>query len=203
MQRQHKKNRAFTLTELAIVLGVIGAVIGAIWYASGNVSEARKENDAVLEVQTVAQNIATLMVGRTFPGGELTSSMITAQTIPPSYVDSAAPATADNPWSASNFKVFNVTNNKTFRLSLYNVPRKACLALLTQMTNCQTGQSTCPTVVWTNGAATTCAASQNGCTGAVFTSPGWTNLTTTLANTLCNANSYTGGTNSVEFDFTP
>ena len=47
----------FTLTELAIVVDVIGLILGAIWWAAGNARESQKENDALNRLQTVAQNI--------------------------------------------------------------------------------------------------------------------------------------------------
>ncbi len=45
-----KENRAFTLTELAIVLGVVGIIVAGIWTAAGSVSQSRKAELAMEEL---------------------------------------------------------------------------------------------------------------------------------------------------------
>ena len=207
MSRNMKQNRSpgFTLTELAIVMGVMGAIVGAIWTASGNTQDAQSSNKAVQELQDVAQGINNLMAGQkfstsscdsgsTFPCS-VTKAMIAAQAVPSIYLNQASPTTAvDNPWNTSGFVVYAL-NAKNYRLSFFGTTYKGCLALLLQGTGCQANQVGCPTKVWTNNPT------GGGTTGS-------SNLPTAIAslsaNTMCSANSYpaSGSTNnSVEFDY--
>ena len=202
MKNHLHKRRGFTLVELAIVMGVIGAIMGAIWYAASNAREAQKDGDAVNELQTTVQNLVTLMAGHSFSGAALanvTPGMITAQVIPSTYVNVGG-TTANTPWGAGNFIIYApvtvaAPGNRRARLSFLQVTKQGCIALLTQATACQTGQSSCPVDVQTDSNGTGNNVSANASTG-------WaTVMTSTLVNTMCNANSYTGGTNSVDLDY--
>jgi prepilin-type N-terminal cleavage/methylation domain-containing protein len=48
-----RKRRGFTLTELAIVLGVIGTILGAIWTATARVSSSNKATRAAAQVPVI------------------------------------------------------------------------------------------------------------------------------------------------------
>lgn len=187
-------------------MGIAGIIIGAIWWAASSARESQKENDAFNELQTVAQNINTILAGRTVPGptpNDITANMITAQAIPSTYIDAAHPTYADNPWSPgttfttpwTGFHIWYI-NSKTFRVSFYAVRnRSGCLSLLLKATSCQFGQMDCPiNAVVANGAQSLAP--------PVNSSTGWaTVMTVPAAQTLCGFNSYTGGSNSVEFDY--
>jgi|GEM_PF-1946518 len=51
------KTRGFTITELAIVLGVAGVIVGAVWSAAATVSNNNKAYLTVQQVGQIAQNI--------------------------------------------------------------------------------------------------------------------------------------------------
>jgi prepilin-type N-terminal cleavage/methylation domain-containing protein len=196
----------FTLIELALVMGVIGSIMGAIWWASENAREIQRQNSAVSELQLTSQNIIALMQGQPFAiatNSNITSAMITAQAVPGNYVDSGTPTTADNPWFMSGGFVVqaNTTNSaegavphKIFRLSFYHVSYQGCLALILQGTSCQAGQAGCPFDVFTD-------VDIHGPTPVAPATNWATQMSPTLATTLCNENPYPGATNSVEFDF--
>jgi prepilin-type N-terminal cleavage/methylation domain-containing protein len=212
--------RGFSLTELAIVLGVVGLIVSAIWFAAGNASELQKENNAVSEMQSIVQNINNVMAGQSFSGNSLTditSSMITAQNIPNGFVDVQNNTTADNPWSlgstvGGSYTGLKVWSNpqapvgKTFRISFYEPTYKGCMALLLQGTSCQAGLLGCPIEVWTGGKGkanptSSCSPNQTACPGSSLGSqpPGWQSMGVNVASTMCAANSLSSG--SVEFDY--
>ena len=164
MQPHFKDRRGFTLTELTIVMGVIGLLMSGIWYGASKAREAQKENDALIELQTIAQNVYALMEGRSLPGpftagaNNWTSALITAQVIPSSYVDLAATTAADTPWSrgsatvttTNGLVVWQISANQ-FRVSFYGVPTtQACVALILGATSCQPGQQGCPSYISIN-----------------------------------------------------
>jgi hypothetical protein len=84
-----------------------------------------------------------------------------------------------------------------FRVSFYGVTSyKGCLALVQQATACQAGQVGCPAVVVVDAGGAQVPASGNA--------TNWdTQLTSSIATTLCSANTYPGlpASNSVEFDY--
>ena len=61
----------FTLTELAIVLGVVGMVLSAIWGAAGKVSINRKINALTTEILNVVEGIRALYPNGQFPVGNV------------------------------------------------------------------------------------------------------------------------------------
>jgi len=202
--------RGFTLAETAIVLVIVGIIMAGIWQVYGNAKEAQQEADAIQEGQIISKNIVNFMQGRPFQpalvGTEITSNMIAAQAIPAGYVNPSIPTQASNPWTAGGLKVSSpplVANpSQTFRLSYYNVPYQGCLTLLEALTSCDSNQAGCPIEVYTAGLAASCLPGHAGCTGAAGTGVDWQVINSTTATTLCGANSYVGGLNSVEFDYT-
>ncbi len=217
------RRRGFTLTELAIVLGIIGVIASAVWYAGSNASELQKENNAVSELQNVALNINNIMAGQQFTQAgdtDVTSDMIKKYSaIPTSWANAKTGTTADNPWnvgsvaSSTGFVVWanpSNANTRQYRLSFYNTTYKGCMALLLQGTSCQFGQVGCPTEVYTNlpngptvNGNDFCQPGPpfpNGnCYGAASSAPGWQSMTVTVASEMCGDNATNGG--SVEFDF--
>jgi hypothetical protein len=133
--------------------------------------------------------------------------MIVAQAIPSSYVNVQTGVTADNPWSPQNLYVY-ATGAKTFQIWFYNVSYQGCLTLLLQGTACQAGQEGCPTAIYTagGGGGNMCQPNQSNCPNSSptynATNIGWQVATPTIVNTMCGANNYHGGTNSVIFQYT-
>jgi len=200
--------RGFTLVELAIVMGIIGAITSAIWWAASNTKEAQRENAAINELQTIQQNINNLMAGQSFSSYNptlITQNMLTAQAIPSVYANAANPATlADNPWFPTGFAIW-ATKAKTYRLTFYNIPYKGCLALLLSATSCQANQVGCPTAVYTNFANSTCLPNQSNCPSAspnyYPTYLGWQSMRSNVASTMCGNNTGVVNGGSVEFDY--
>jgi prepilin-type N-terminal cleavage/methylation domain-containing protein len=195
-----KTRRGFSLTELAIVMGVVGMITGGIWWASSNAQELQRDNAGVSEMQETAQNIITMMSGRTInacpgdldaAGGGITSCMIAAQAIPSNDTYLGSKKLASNPWlPKAGFKIYKMSA-KTFRLSFYGLSYKGCIALLTQMTACQNNQQGCPTNV---------IVQSGGVSQLPDATSGWAlTMTSAKAQALCGSN--TTAANSTEFDF--
>lgn len=58
-----RNRKGFSLVEAAIVLGVVGLVIGGIWVAAATIRENRKIDDAVSGVHVISENIRHLYKG--------------------------------------------------------------------------------------------------------------------------------------------
>ncbi len=73
--------RGFNLVEAAIVLGVVGLVIGGIWVAAVSVQQNMKLNQAVTGTLTVVQNARRIFPPELAPGnhtltGDLTTMLL-------------------------------------------------------------------------------------------------------------------------------
>lgn len=196
---RNRRRRGLTLTELVVVLGVIGVVFGTIWWAAAKARESQRQNDAVAELQTIAQNVSTLMAGRTFSksaGTDITADLINAQAVPSSYLNSNDATKVDHPWRASSVTMAvrtTTTAQDSFSISFSKVSRGGCIALLTQGVNCQVGQTACPVKI--------CAPTTSDCVTPSAT-VGWQTFGATAINTQCDKLSYANGTNAVMFFYT-
>lgn len=70
----------FTLIELAIVLGVVGTIIGAIWLAANSVTQQRRVGDAVEDLKEISTNIRSMYsAAQVFPtSGDVTTTLMGA-----------------------------------------------------------------------------------------------------------------------------
>lgn len=70
-KRAHKK-AGFTLTELSIVIGIIGLVLGGVWVAADDLYTQKKVNDIERDMRVIANNAILLYKGENSdqtPGG--------------------------------------------------------------------------------------------------------------------------------------
>jgi len=139
---QQKKKRGFTLTEIAIVLGIIGLILGAIWVAAGAVYQNLRVSKAQTELLQITQAIRTLYATQTVvdtaAAVNLTSSLIAAKVFPSDAVLNAT--TVNGPWGGSTINVISQQASATtvpgdsFSVEFDNIPQSACIALLTSAT---------------------------------------------------------------------
>lgn len=156
-----KRRKGFTLTEAAIVLGIVGLVLGAIWVAAGAVSSNNKTRMTVQDLQAIAHNIRDIFAeqgGVTDSGsGALTRALDQLKAFPFDMRQDAGTSSGIlfHPWSTqSNNGLGSVyidadncigTANTAsapqpcFGVTFYSVPQSACITLLTQTSESGTG----------------------------------------------------------------
>lgn len=125
---QSRRARGFTLTEAAIVLGIVGLILGAIWVAAASVYANMRVNTANRQLMTIVQNIRSLYATQTVTTGLDTTSAISAGIIPADMVISATSAT--NSWGGG--VVVNSVNSgggagTGFNVRFLAVPRAGCI----------------------------------------------------------------------------
>lgn len=85
-----RARRGFSLIEAAIVLGVVGAVIGTIWVSAANMYEEYKVSKTVEGIFTTARNIQNLISFRDGeeigPGVNITATLLSAGVFPKDWV---------------------------------------------------------------------------------------------------------------------
>jgi len=213
INRRNGGRKGFTLTEMAIVLGVIAVIIAGVWSAAAVVTDRSHLSNAQNEFNIITQNMTALMQGGfavTAPPCvapcDITANMIASETIPQGYVAPGG-ALGSNPWTVGGLTMRLQSDPLApvagspvvYRLNFYQVSQSGCMGLIMETTACNPGKPGCPIKV---GVAGTQAPYAAAAAGNTFSPTAAAPMTTTIAQALCAANSYAGGANSVEFDFT-
>lgn len=153
-----KKARGFSLTEFAIVLGVMGVVLGALWGVVGIVRENMRRHEATSQVVVIVSKVRDLYMSRiriatppnaapanpnssTYP--DVTDYLIRQNVIPSEMVRDRTAAgllVADNPWGSVGANGVLIANGsvavagaadptQSFLIQLRGLARASCIAL--------------------------------------------------------------------------
>lgn len=177
------KARGFTLTEVAIVLGVIGLIISAIWASASNVYKNKKLTEAQREIMVISQNIRKLYTGRgslnCTTTTDITGPMVTAGVFPADMIV-AGKTYPQSPW-LTDVRVYSCSDASTGDNSLFQIEYmptmniNQCSPLLartvgpSQDPNLQYVSGVAGTWLSTSGGTAYDVTSFAGCTLAAFT----------------------------------
>jgi prepilin-type N-terminal cleavage/methylation domain-containing protein len=133
---RQQRRRGFTLTEIAIVLGIVGLILGAIWVAAAAVYNNLRTSHANTEVLQIAQAVRSLYATTgTISGAptaaEFTDSLVCAKAVPADMIATACGAgTLVDPWANGATTVTPDTDGAGFVISMTNVPEANCVGLI-------------------------------------------------------------------------
>ena len=135
--------RGFTLTEVAIVFGVIGILLGAIWVAASSVSQNQHSTQATKQIMIIVQNIRSLYASQSgFSASEIAAGYITTELVGagvfPSdmgIIVSAGNSTPLNPWGGNTNILIDSSNPATYWVEYSGVPQSACIGLMSAAVN--------------------------------------------------------------------
>ncbi len=132
---EQTKRHGFSLVESAIVLAVVGLVLGGIWVASAAMYENYKVNKTVEGTISTVRNIQKLISFRDAQGiGQMQNiePLIVAAGCPPkdwiSGVDVKSPVTGD-------LNIYGYLNHIDF--TFYNIKRSICIKMITKLSYLQ------------------------------------------------------------------
>ena len=187
------KRRAFTLFEVALVFGIMGLVLSAIWSAASASRQRSHISKAVDEANIISVGLINVMQGKPFPAlsTDITSNVIALGIVPSWAVVSTS--LIASPWntSSNSVNVYTAADAKNapmhFRVIFNKTPKYACIGLLTQATQCKSANPGCPVSVLANGS-----------TQAPDSTTDWQVLDMSAANSLCNAS---GTSNVVTLEY--
>ncbi len=126
--------RGFNLVEAAIVLGVVGLVIGGIWTAAASISESRKQNRLMEQISFVSEQLRSsyknmpISLPQYFADGPVGGSVSIYKNawsafLPPDMI--GTPSTPVSPWGTRIDLVLN-SNHIYWSIQL---PVSACITL--------------------------------------------------------------------------
>jgi prepilin-type N-terminal cleavage/methylation domain-containing protein len=196
--RLKQRQAGFTLTEIAIVLGIVGIILGAVWVAAKSVFDANKANQAAQDIITIASNIhATYLAANSFTGPITMTQWIAAGVVPSDLITSAS--SASNAWNgAVTITASPSGNNRAFRITYKGTPADACFRIASQLVNLGTNDA--PFDFITNGGnpiPVGGGVSNANCTGVQISG-----LCSNAIYTACQNNGTGAGSSaSTEFDF--
>lgn len=85
--------RGFSLIEAAIVLSVIGLVIGSIWVAAANVRQKQQVSTMVAATLSMSEKIRSLYKDHDISDADITAAMVSAGVVPANLVVNGQPTT--------------------------------------------------------------------------------------------------------------
>ena len=135
-----RAKRGFSLIEAAIVLGVVGAVIGTIWVSAANMYESYKVNKTAADLQLIVKNVQGLIslrdVEAIASGNEvvINDTMIAAGRIPSDWIKNGV---VRHPFSGPlNVRIRWVSpSNQWIAIEFFNLAKSTCIKLTTKISS--------------------------------------------------------------------
>ena len=150
MPKQHaQKRRGFTLTELAIVLGVMGTILSAIWVASARVNASKNAQKANEQVQMILAGYKSLYASKQidvtvltdmtclgvnagfFPADMLPSVSCVTDAGALGFIPIAAgePTYPQTPWGGTSYVQVMLSPLDYFSIRVNNLTQEACISI--------------------------------------------------------------------------
>jgi type II secretory pathway pseudopilin PulG len=137
--KRQEQRRGFNLIEAAIVLGVVGIVLGAIWYAAASFYESYKVNKTVEGIFETSRNIQKLMSSSNAialgnhdsTGLDLTQELIPAGVFPENWVEGS---TVKHPFGGYVY-IKQYISTPRFDLYIRNITTHICMQLANRVTS--------------------------------------------------------------------
>jgi prepilin-type N-terminal cleavage/methylation domain-containing protein len=137
--------RGFTMTELAIVLGIIGIILGAIWVAASRVYQNNKVQVAVRDAATIVQGYRSLFTTHAVDTGvalaDETCLGVTSGFFPSDMILASATCTTGttttyprHPWN-NYVQVYTDQTYQGIQIYFANLTQAACNQLAGQLSN--------------------------------------------------------------------
>src|ERR1700722_10231195 len=126
-----KRKRGFTLTEIAIVLGIIGLILGAIWGAASAVYANKKVADSEQGVTATASAVRALYASANGSTGLTAAATITTPGMfPVSWNGTTSGYNSPFNPSVATGTAYVIGNGTTFGIELDGITAAGCASLL-------------------------------------------------------------------------
>jgi hypothetical protein len=129
-------SRGFNLIEAAIVLGVVGLIIGGVFVVWASIDTGNKIRRATEEITIIVNTVRNNYSNRaTMEVGDITAGIVAGEMVPRAYISGANILTPwTGPGQGQGLTVEGISAGSRFRISVNNVgPREHCFALATSV----------------------------------------------------------------------
>jgi type II secretory pathway pseudopilin PulG len=134
MRKRLMRAAGFTLTEVAIVLGIMGLILGAIWTAASSVYSNQRVHQANTAIMQIAQGVRALYATASTTGytsaTNITPMLITAGALPSNLVNGQA---LTGPFPGGSAMVIATQDGNGFVISMSGVTQQNCIAILSSV----------------------------------------------------------------------
>ena len=133
--------KGFNLVEAAIVLGVVGLVIGGIWAAASTVSENQKVAEAKAGIGSACENFKNLYAGQSYPNALLNISHAQAQSFsifPSNWLVNnrlAPPWAGMTPAGATYDSPLKIRTDGSMLINIFGIKPSICRKLMASLAN--------------------------------------------------------------------
>lgn len=149
--RQHQAG--FNLIEAAIVLGIVGLIVGGIWAAASSAYENMRQQTASKQLLALVQGIRGYYAQAGTDTFDTNASNIVNLGLAPNdmVINAGGTPSLRHQWGSTvTFTATAVTNYATFGIVFNNLKREQCANLLSRVANAARGSGL---LVVTNGTA--------------------------------------------------
>jgi len=141
-----KMKRGFTLTEIAIVLGIMGLILGAIWAAAAAVYGSQRMNNASNQVAQIVQSVrkvystanaidpvSTNITGDLVLAGQVPTAMMRASPFTYAAAGDIATNYLVGPFPNGRTGIYSTSDGNGFVISMSQVTKANCISILTSI----------------------------------------------------------------------
>jgi len=134
-----RKQRGFTLTEAAIVLGIVGLILGAIWVAAAAVYNNMRVGTTTTQILQTISSIRSLYDQSNDLTGMTQVNLAAANAVPRDMLANTASGVLRDVWGTTyndgvTGLIQAVTSNTEIQVKFTAVPQDACIALASRIT---------------------------------------------------------------------
>lgn len=132
-----RDKRGFTLTEAAIVLGIVGLILGAIWVAAAAVYNNLRVSTTSNQLLQIVQSVRSMHATQNTVGAIDAVNVAKAGGIPKDMLDNPTnPTTVRDVWggNVTIAAATSVVANDSFTITFARVPQSACMDLYVRNT---------------------------------------------------------------------
>lgn len=130
-QQNSKRQRGFNLIEIAIVLAVIGLIIGGIYTAASAVTENNRRRNTQAQILTVVQNVRTAFATQATFVAPTNANINTMRLFPGDLVFDAGTGNFQNSYGGT-VTIAAVAAGTQFSLAFTNVSQGGCIEILSK-----------------------------------------------------------------------
>lgn len=148
-----RSRSGFNLVEAAIVLGVIGLVIGGIWVAASAVQSNIRKTDGSRALIQIVQNVRIMFEGQTPAAtGSINTEVIRANAVPGDFINGT---NILNPWNGPVTVSLAQAGSQIDSIDVQyaSMPRDVCIELTSRNTNVSQGSGLTQILI-NNGSST-------------------------------------------------